>query len=444
MPRQSRSRSHRLASLLATGVLTVAAATVGPAIGSGPAVSAAAAPVIAPPRVPGPTEAQLAALDPTAQAALLAPLREAAAALDAVGRRDAPAEYAGVALDVTDGRIELSLTDRAAAPRLVAAARRLDRGLTPHQVVVHGARYSLLTLQAASRAALGLALPFDVYAAYPAPDGSGVEVEVRNPAVAARTVGPRLTIARSGSAAARTGVGVRFVVGSPRVAHGWDAVKWRDTPPFIGGDVLTRDGHHYCTAGLPAVRVRDSHPVMVTAAHCFSVGQRVYTAAGRTWDYGNGRTGNDVGTVTKKSTLWDAELVDGASNAADESDTSGWKPLTSVAYSYRGDYVCHSGARSAAEGHPTPCGIKVTISDLYFREGGYVVRGVEGVDVHGWGSVNGDSGGTVFAVEPHGERQLRGLVSSGGKDGTEDQPRVDWPEAVDIFDAFGLKLNPST
>ncbi len=86
----------------------------------------------------------------------------------------------------------------------------------------------------------------------------------------------------------------------------------------------------------------------------------------------------------------------------------------------------------------------MTIDDLYFREAGHTVRGVEGVDVHGWGSVNGDSGGTVFAVEPHGKRQLRGLVSTGGEDGTRDQRRVDWPEAVDIFRTFGLELNPRT
>ena len=64
--------------------------------------------------------------------------------------------------------------------------------------------------------------------------------------------------------------------------------------------------------------------------------------------------------------------------------------------------------------------------------------------MHGWGSVNGDSGGTVFAVEARGRRQLRGLVSSGGADGTADQKRVDWPEAVDIFRALGLRLNPTT
>lgn len=388
------------------------------------------------------TDGWVAALDPATQGVLLDPLRSAAAALDAVGRRERPDVYAGVALDVAGGRTDLYLTDPSAAASVVAAARRTDPALSLDEVSVHPAAFALTVLEAASRQAVDDPQPYAVYAAYPAPDASGVRVEVRDPAAAARVAGRVLRVAaRDGATAA---VPVVFLAGSPRVAHGWDAVKWHDRAPFIGGDVLTTDGHRYCTAGLPAVRVRDHRPVMVTAAHCFSAGQRVRTGAGATWAYQNGRTGAYVGTVTTRSRSRDAEVLTGTTNDADESDTSGWKPLTSVAYSYRGDEVCHAGARSAADGHPTPCGIRVTIDDLYFREAGHTVRGVEGVDVHGWGSVNGDSGGTVFAVEPHGERQLRGLVSTGGADGTADQRRVDWPEAVDIFRTFGLELNPRT
>jgi hypothetical protein len=220
-------------------------------------------------------------------------------------------------------------------------------------------------------------------------------------------------------------------------------VKWHDSSPFIGGDVLT-DGHGHCTAGLPAVRKRDGRPVMVTAAHCFALGQRIYTGAGTTWAWGNRRIGNYVGTVTSRSLTWDAETLIGANNNADESDVNTWIPLTSVRYSYRGDFVCHSGARSASLGHSTPCGIKVTNADLWFPIAGHYSRGVEGVDVvHGWGSVNGDSGATVWAATGNPRaRQLRGIISSGGLDGTRDQRRVDWTEAVDIFNAYGLKLNP--
>ena len=384
----------------------------------------------------------VATLDPVAQAALLAPLRAAAAALDAVGRHDLPDAYAGVALDAPDARTDLYLTDPGAAPALVARARRTDPGLTLADVTVHPAAFPLAVLEAASRRAVDSPEPYAVDAAYPAPDGSGVRVEVSDPAAAARTTGTALRAA--GPDGRSVAVPVTFLAGTPRVPHDWDDVKWHDSAPFIGGDVLTTDGHRYCTAGLPAVRVKDHRPVMVTAAHCFGTGQRVYTGAGKTWDYRDGRTGRYVGTVTTRNRSRDAEVLVGTANDADESDTSGWKPLTSVAYSYRGDVVCHAGARSAADGHPTPCGIEVTIDDLYFREAGHTVRGVEGVDVHGWGSVGGDSGGTVFAVEADGDRQLRGMVSTGGADGTVDQRRVDWPEAVDVFKTLKLKLNPKT
>ena len=62
---------------------------------------------------------------------------------------------------------------------------------------------------------------------------------------------------------------------------------------------------------------------------------------------------------------------------------------------------------------------------------------------HGWGSVNGDSGATVWATTGKANaRQARGIISSGGLDGTDDQGRVDWTEAIDIFRAYHLRLNP--
>lgn len=265
-----------------------------------------------------------------------------------------------------------------------------------------------------------------------APDGAGLRLDVLP--------------ARSPASLVPAGLGVAVQVRpatAVRAAKSWSTVKWHDSSPFIGGDVLTANGHHYCTAGLPAVRRSDHVPVMITAAHCFSTGQRVYTAGGTAGSYGTGRLGNFVGVVGRRNKMWDAELLTGESNNADESDTTGWKPLTSVAYSYVGDYVCHDGQASFYLGHPTPCGIKVTDDDIWFPIGGDVARGVEGVDVRtGWGCHNGDSGATVFAVEPNNKRQARGIISSGGRDGTSDQKRVDWTEAIDIFNAYGLELNP--
>ena len=188
---------------------------------------------------------------------------------------------------------------------------------------------------------------------------------------------------------------------------------------------------------------------MVTAAHCFSVGTAVYTRAGTAGSYSNGLKGNYVGTVTDRDTAWDAEILDGADNNADESDASGWKPLTSYAYSYNGDYVCHDGQRSFFMGHPTPCDIKVTDQDKYCGPTtgcpglSYTARGVWGVAVNnGWGSAGGDSGATIFAVQSGGTRQARGLLSDG--DPADGAPGVFWTEATDIFGHWGLTLNPRT
>ncbi len=164
---------------------------------------------------------------------------------------------------------------------------------------------------------------------------------------------------------------------------------------------------------------------------------------GPTFQYNNGLTGNAVGTTIANSQTYDAVEISGADNNADESDTGRYLPLTSTAYSYNGQYVCHDGQRSAALGHETPCGIKVTNQDTTFAVGGYTARGVEGIDVNGWGSVGGDSGATVFA-STGSTRQARGIVSTVGQDNTPDQKRVDWTEATDIFNTFGLRLNPTT
>lgn len=401
-------------------------------------------PALAAPSSPHPevelTDAQVADMDPVAQAALLDPLRAAAQAVDQVGRSHWSKVYAGVAIDADRERTDLYLTDARQATALLAAVRRVDPDAGAF-VEVHRAAFSSATLHEASLRFLTQPHSYEAYSVAPAPDASGLQVEVPNPGSVTR-----LSLSRFDTTeAVETGVPVTFLAGPARQPHSWSNWKWHDRSPFIGGDVLTPDGRDYCTAGLPAVRRRNGHPVLLTAAHCFGAGRRIYTAAGRTWNWGNRRTGNYVGTVTSRNTTYDAEILSGADNNADESDTTGWKPLTSVARSYRGDYVCHSGARSAYRGHPTPCGIKVTRTSIYFREGGHYVHGVEGVDVrHRWGSVNGDSGATVFAVTGVRSRQLRGMVSSGGEDGTSEQARVDWPEAVDIFRVFGLRLNPRT
>lgn len=379
---------------------------------------------------------QAVAAGVAAQTVLLDPLRRLASGLDAQGRGHWAASYSGVALDPANDAVNLYATDTRAARAIVAAARRADPAAAWRSVHVRRATHSRIDLERQARRLLDAPAALNLTAVSVPVNGSALTVHV------SRSTASMARLLRG------TDIEVVPPVRQPAVAAPtftpWAKVKWHDTAPFIGGDVLTR-GSGYCTAGLPAVRRRDRHPLLVTAGHCFRIGQRVYTGGRTIGARRNGGVGAFVGTVRQRSTEWDAAVLDGADNNADESDTTGWKPLTSVGYSFVGDYVCHDGAASFFLHHPTPCGIKVTDGDIWFKIGGYWARGVEGVDVRtGWGSHNGDSGGTVFAVERGGVRQARGIISSGGADGTPDQKRVDWVEAPDIFAAFGLRLNSRT
>lgn len=380
------------------------------------------------------TDEQIVAMTPDAQAQYLAPLRTTAEALDSYGRGAGAAIFAAAGIDGNDDTVDLYVKDVTQAPAFQHAAAGAARNVDLRLVRVHAARYTLTDLDDAVSSFLAAQRHVAVRALSVNPDGSGITAEVRD--------GP--TVRSAGTAEPSTGgVVISYKPSPPGVPKSWNDVKWRDRAPFIGGDVLTPDGVHYCTAGLPAVRRSDNQPVIVTANHCFRVGTALYTAAGPTFQYGNRLRGNYVGRVSATAPRWDAEILPAANNA-DENDTDRYIPLTSVAYSLAGDYVCHSGQRSASLGHPTPCGIKVTDPDITYSFNGGTVRGVEGVDVNGWGSVNGDSGAVVFAVSGRGVRQARGIVSDGGADGTPDQRRVQWTEAVDIFHQFGLKLNPVT
>lgn len=409
------------------------------------------------------TDAQVAALSPDAQAARLGPLRAVANAVGAVGRGSAADVYGNLAIDAGKDVVTVYLTDLGARARVLAAARAADPKIDSSLIRFQKAEATHATLDAAARQVVALAdagkLPVHVDLVGPAGDASGLELDVDDVAAAPaalRTMASTATSASSTTATPATslatslGVPLVYKQGHTLQAKSWATVKWEDSSPFIGGDAITGSGSgHGCTAGLPAVRKSDGHPIMVTAAHCFGTGTKVYTRAGTPGAYSNGLLGNYVGTVTARVQEWDAETIDGAGNNADESDTTGWLPMTSFAYSYNGDYVCHDGQRSYFMGHPTPCNIKVSDQDMYCGPTtgcpglSYTARGVWGNAVdNGWGAAGGDSGATMFAVESGGVRQARGLLSDGTPgDGT---PGVFWTEATDIFGYFGLTLNPQT
>ncbi|MFI0262339.1 peptidase [Streptomyces sp. NPDC017056] len=402
------------------------------------------------------TEAQIAAMGPEEQGKLLTPLRNIANAVDRVGSGAQAGIYAGVRIDAPRGTVYVYLTDTSRAAAFVKAVSAADRGIDTRKITtvkaahtrraMHDARDRLFAQEAARK------LPYAIHSVSIAADASALEVAVDKPGVAAKAAGAhRQPSARSLSPA--QDVPLVFKQGQ-RVssARSWADVRWKDGTPFIAGDVLT-DGSEYCTAGLPAVRKSDNKPVMVTAAHCFANGAKIYTGSGTTPAFGkfydglNGLTGNYVGTVNGVSTAWDAEQLIGADNNADVSETAGYKPVTSVAYSHNGDFVCQNGAASFFMNQGTVCGIKVTNEDITYRlDTGWKVRGVEGTRLpnNPWTVAHGDSGAMVYTANGSA-RQARGLVSAlSGTYQTNAGNYMYWTEATDIFNHFGLKLNPKT
>ncbi|MEU3374282.1 peptidase [Streptomyces sp. NPDC006660] len=393
------------------------------------------------------TEAQIATTEPAHQAELLEPLRHIANAVDSAGKASQSDTYAGLRIDAPQNVVHVYLTDSARTPKLIEAARRTDSTIDTKKIVVEKVRYNLNSLHEARSKLIAKAeansLPYKIHSVAVNAEGSSLDVAVDAPAKASASTLQSLSAGD---------VPLNFTQGQKIEPASWADIKWRDNSPFIAGDVIT-DGNSYCSAGLPAVRKSDNTRVMVTAGHCFPDGQKIYTGSGTTPSFGNyynglnGQTGNYVGTVSGVAQGWDAEQLIGADNNADVSESTGYVPVTSVAYSHNGDYVCQNGAASFFMQQGTVCGIHVINDDVtYNMDNGWPVRGVEGTRLPAspWASAHGDSGSMVYSTTGS-SRQARGVVSAlANPYQTHAGNYLFWTEATDIFNHFGLKLNPAT
>ncbi|MFI7406954.1 peptidase [Streptomyces sp. NPDC049541] len=412
------------------------------------------------------TLAQIAALPLAAQSRILDPLRALAAALDTAGKRTEPDTYATVRIDAPHDTVHVALTDPAQADKLIQAARKINPRIDTRRVTVDKAAYTLRQLHAARTQLLAQAaahkLPYHVYSVAVATDGSSLQVGVDQPTQA--SIRTPMAPAATGQVQKNLldGVTVAFQQGYQARPTDQAQVKWEDSSPQIGGDVLS-DGHADCTAGIPAVKTSDNSPVMITANHCFTNGDEVFTEGGTHPAFGayyttpRNSVGNYVGTVTGTSPAWDAEELTGGKNNADVQLSDTWHPVTSDAYSYAGDLVCQSGGASYFMGYGNVCGIAVTNQDITWSStdwsGTHNVRGVEGTRMQSnqpWAVAEGDSGALVYTVSGS-TYQARGVNSAGvgpccysynGSDVAFNY--ILWTEAPDILGHFGLKLNPTT
>ncbi|PAZ10515.1 peptidase [Streptomyces sp. SA15] len=400
-----------------------------------------------------------------AQSRILDPLRALASALDTAGKKTEPGTYSTVRIDAPNDTVHIALTDPARAPGLIQAALKINPRIDTHRVTVDKATYTLRQLHATRKHLFAQAasheLPYHVYSVAVATDGSSLQVAVDQPALAqARTPMAQATAGQAPHSLL-DGVAVTFQQGHQPRPTDQAQNKWDDSSPQIGGDVIS-DGQADCTAGIPAVN-SSNKPVMITANHCFTSNDTVFTEGGTHPAFGDYYTatrtgvGNYVGTVTGTSSAWDAEELTGGNNNADVQLSDTWHPVTSDAYSYAGDVVCQSGGASYFMGYGNVCGIEITNQDITWTatdwSGTHTVRGVEGTRLESnqpWSVAEGDSGGLVYAVSGS-TYQARGIVSAGidpccysysGNDVAFNY--ILWTEAPDILGHYGLKLNPNT
>ncbi|WP_234349955.1 S1 family peptidase [Streptomyces sp. WM4235] len=399
------------------------------------------------PASPRRTEAQIAAMDPTQRGELLEPLRQLADAVAAAGKSKQPDTYAGVRIDAPNNVVHVYVTDRSRTAKLIEAARQTDAGIDTKKIAVEEVRTTLAALHDARARLLAKSaaksLPYEIHSVAVNAEASSLDVAVDAPAKA---------IAGRPKALGVDDVALNFIQGQKIEPASWSDVKWHDSSPFIAGDVITNGGH-YCSAGLPAVRKSDNVRVMVTAGHCFGNGERIYTGAGSDtlvrpllrWSERPDRKPRGYPGMAPN---WDAETLIGADNSADVSESTAYAPVTSYAYSHNGDPdVCQSGAASCFMQQGTVCGIRVINDDVMFSlSNGWTARGVQGTRLPGnpWTVAHGDSGTMVY-TKTGSTRQARGVVSAlSSPYQTNAGSYVYWTEATDIFNHFGLKLNPTT
>ncbi|MEU3515137.1 peptidase [Streptomyces sp. NPDC006654] len=408
-----------------------------------------------------PTLTQILSMGVTDQNRILNPLREIANAAGQAGKTTESGIYSTLRIDAPNDVVDIYLTDSSKGAQFLRAAQRIDRHIDTRLVKVKKAPYTLRQLHVARAQLLAEQaahkLPYTIYTAAVATDGSAVQVTVNKPDVARASSQVRGGGASNLAEQQDTvgGVKVTFASGRPLKADSWADTKWHDSAPFIGGDAIS-DGAYVCSAGLPTVRTSDNHPIMITSDHCFTSGEPIYTGSSPTPTMGDfyntdeGYPGNYVGAVSGKSTEWDAEEIDGSNNNSDESDSTTWYPVVGDAYSYNGDSVCQDGVASFFMQEGTVCGINVINQDITYTlqtetQGSYTVRGVEGVR-SAWAVAQGDSGAMVF--QAGSTRQARGVISAGSTDaptgGGHAGTYVYWTEAPDILSHFGLKMNPHT
>ncbi|GAA1264792.1 hypothetical protein GCM10009677_15810 [Sphaerisporangium rubeum] len=303
--------------------------------------------------------------------------------------------YAGVELDVVAGVVHLYW--KGDAPRTVASlVSGAPEGV---RVEVHPAEHTAVELRERADEVIrtqGLSAGGAVHRVTPLPDGSGLEVGVTaRAAVAAVSAEPLV---------------VRAEVETPAPYDG----RWGGGSPFEGGMQISSCSTSFSVMKLSFFTFK-LLPKLVTAAHCYQVGDWVTT--------GNSSTGvvivGQVQAVYPEldtaliavdpgkfvtGWMWDGGVLDGSEYT---------KPVVGTSQARKGSLVCTSGAWSGVH-----CDIKITKTDSTLDWGTHVSKAVSIGDQmqNTLAAGGGDSGGPVFTLTSDLSSVLAAGVIIGGDD----------------------------
>lgn len=377
---------------------------------------------------PGPLSVEVvAAMTPEQQAVALAPLRLAADAVAQVGQGTRTDIYTQVEMASDYRAINVYLTDVSQGRDFLAAVRKVDAKVDTKLIhVVQGKKSRQQLRKEISDITSRSDLPFKVSLAGSSVDGGVIELSV-DKAEAARSyfASPAVAQRRAGA----TEVSVKQAPAAKPLS------RWNDTSPYYAGAALgpAYGSESFCTSGIPAVSTWDGRQWLVTAGHCYNVGDYVYAAGG-----------NYIGQVKYDRPDLDAAFIEAPTNRYtwDGTDATGYsRYLNGVRNVAVGDFTCQLGYNSKVV-----CNIRtVYAGNSSWSVNGTTVWGSYGVPHYG-GVVGrgGDSGGPVIFINDANSRQLNGIVSVGyGCGASGCTTGLGWVDVWTIFNGFSIKLNPS-
>ncbi len=370
----------------------------------------------------------VAALTPERQAEVLEPLRVAADAAAQLGQGARADIYTQVELASDYRAVNVYLTDVRQGKAFVAAVRKANPTVDTRLINVVQGKKSQKQLRKEISDITGRSdLPFTVSLAGSSVDGGVIELAVDKPAAAnAYLASPAVAQRRAAGATE-----IRITQG----AESKPLSRWNDSSPFYAGAALgpAFGTQSNCTSGIPAVSTWDGRQWLVTAGHCYNVGDYVYAAGG-----------NYIGQVKYKVATLDALFIETPTNRYtwDGTDATGYsRYLNGVRNVAVGDFTCQLGYNSKVV-----CNIRtVYAGNAAWNVNGTTVWGSYGVPHYG-GVVGrgGDSGGPVITINDTNSRQLNGIVSVGyGCGASGCTTGLGWVDVWSIFNGFSIKLNPS-